>query len=204
MSDTLLSLLPLYGAPFLAVVTLLSCLALPVPASLVMMAAGGFVVAGDLSFSTTVLYAFVGASLGDQIGFWLGHRGSAVISRIEARPTRQAKALSRATDITRAHGIWAVFLSRWLLSPLGPYVNFAAGAARLNWRHFTFGSATGEAIWISSYVAIGAGAGQTLSTLWPMISDVLGILAALAVASLLLLRARHLMRLHAQERKARS
>lgn len=200
-SETLLALLPVYGAPFLGLMTLLSCLALPIPVSLLMMAAGGFAVAGELSVYATLLFAYAGALLGDQIGFWLGRRGSGAVSRIEAGPSRQAKALTRATDMTRTHGIWAVFLTRWLLSPLGPYVNFAAGAAQLKWRHFAMGSATGEAIWVTLYIAIGAGAGQTLTMIWPMLSDVLGIMAALAVAGVLILRARHLVRLHKGERK---
>lgn len=203
MSDTLLSLLPQYGAPILGVITLLSCLALPVPASLVMMAAGGFMAAGDLSAIATLAFPYAGALLGDQIGFHLGKGSSAVITRIETRKTRQARALAHATRLTREHGIWAVFLSRWLLSPLGPYVNFAAGAARLRWLHFTTGSLLGEAIWVTGYISIGAGAGQTLILYWPLISDGLGILAALAVAALLGLRARHLLRLREQERASK-
>lgn len=200
MSDTLLSLLPQYGAPILGVITLLSCLALPIPASLMMMTAGGFMAAGDLSAIATLIFPYAGVLLGDQIGFQLGKGGSSVITMIETRQTRQARALAHATRMTREHGIWAVFLSRWLLSPLGPYVNFAAGAARLRWHHFTVGSLLGEAIWVTSYIAIGAGAGQTLILYWPLISDVLGVLAALAIAALLALRAHHLLRLREQER----
>lgn len=195
MTEELLALLPLYGTPVLALVTLLSCLALPVPSSLMMMAAGGFVAAGELSLFSALAAAYVGALLGDQIGFWIGRSRHAYVMKLESRDTRQARALSRATEMTRIHGIWAVFLTRWLLSPLGPYVNLAAGAARVKWRAFSLGSTTGEAVWVGTYTAIGAGAGQTLSLIWPMVSDVVGILVALAIAGLLILRARHLLQL---------
>lgn len=52
MSDTLLQLLATYGAPLLALTTFASCLALPVPSSLMMLAAGAFVASGDLSASS--------------------------------------------------------------------------------------------------------------------------------------------------------
>ncbi|THD74718.1 DedA family protein [Thalassobius vesicularis] len=193
MNDLLLDLLPDYGVPFLTLVTLLSCLALPVPASLVMMAAGGFAASGDLSPTAVVLGALGGAVLGDQAGFWLGRSGSGLVTRIEAKGGRQAHALGRATRLTRDRGSIAVFLSRWLLSPLGPYVNLASGAARMGWRGFTLAAIAGEAVWVTVYVGLGAGAGHNLAQIWPMISDGLGLLAALAVAALALLRLRHLL-----------
>ena len=168
-----------------------------------MMAAGGFVAAGEMSLFAALAAAYFGAVLGDQIGYWLGRSRGEFVQRIESKGTRQAKALSRAAAMTRKHATWAVFLTRWLLSPLGPYVNLASGAARVRWRSFSLGSVTGEAVWVSTYTVIGAGAGQTLSLIWPMVSDVLGILAALAVAGLLVLRARHLLRIsqsHATEK----
>ncbi|CUH62603.1 SNARE associated Golgi protein [Thalassovita gelatinovora] len=196
MTDQLLALLPDYGAPLLGLITLLSCLALPVPASLFMMAAGGFAAAGDLPLGFTILAALTGAVIGDQIGYALGRSGAGWLQRIESRGGKQAMALSRATSLTRERGNIAVFLSRWLLSPLGPYVNFVAGAARLRWPTFTIASATGEIAWVTIYVGIGAGAADQFGYLWPVISDMLGLLAALTVALLLALRLRHMLQLH--------
>lgn len=193
MTELLLALLPDYGTPFVAMITLLSCLALPVPASLVMMTAGGFAAAGDLDLTLTALAALLGAVLGDQLGFWLGRGSSARISRIETRGGRQAQALARATALTRQRGGIAVFLTRWLLSPLGPYVNLAAGAARMTWRRFSLASLAGESLWVALYLGLGAGATPYLTQLWPMISDALGLLAALAVAGLAAIRLRHLL-----------
>ena len=198
MTDPLLALLPDYGAPFLGLVTLLSCLALPVPASLFMMAAGGFAAAGDLSVGSVVLAALVGAVLGDQVGFLLGRSGSGLLQRIENRGGKQAMALAKATALTRERGRIAIFLSRWLLSPLGPYVNYAAGAARMRWHHFALASLSGEALWVGIYVGIGAGAMDQLGALWPLIRDMLGLLAAVAVAALLSLRLWHLLQIHRQ------
>ncbi|WP_323782125.1 VTT domain-containing protein [Thalassovita sp.] len=198
MTEELLALLPDYGAPLLGVVTLLSCLALPVPASLFMMAAGGFAAAGDLPLGLTILAALSGAMIGDQIGYALGRSGAGWLQRIENRGGKQAMALSRASALTRKRGNIAVFLSRWLLSPLGPYVNFVAGAARLRWHKFTLASAAGEVTWVAIYVGIGAGAADQFGYLWPVISDMLGLLAALAVALLLALRLHHMLQLHRQ------
>lgn len=183
MSDYLLSLLTDYGAAALALTTFLSCLALPVPASLAMLAAGGFVAAGDLGPAATFAAAFGGAVLGDQAGYGIGLRfGSAGLDRLAARPKRGAL-LRKAVDDLNRRGVPLVFLSRWLFSPLGPYVNFAAGATRLSWRRFTFGGVTGEAVWVGLYVGLGAAFAQSMDAISDILGSLSGLLAAIAVAA---------------------
>ncbi|MFY0679854.1 MAG: VTT domain-containing protein [Thalassovita sp.] len=199
MTETLLALLPDYGAPFLAILTMLSCLALPIPASVVMMAAGGFAAAGELSLTQIGLGALIGALMGDQIGYQLGRTGAHVLERIEQKGGKQALALSKATEFTRQRGIIAVFLSRWLISPLGPYVNFVAGAARMKWLPFSAGSLAGEVTWVSIYVGLGAGVVDQFSYVWPMVRDGLGVIAATALSALLIVRLRILLRSDAEK-----
>lgn len=196
MTDTLLALLPIYGAFLLAIATLLSCLALPIPASVLMMAAGGFVLSGELLLWQVSGAALAGALIGDQIGFALGRSGAGFVGRIETKGGKQAKALRRATRFTRERGLWAVYFSRWLFSPLGPYVNVTAGAARMGWARFSLASLAGEATWVGLYIGIGAGAVDQFATLWPLVRDTLGFLAALCVAVLLALRLRWLLQGH--------
>lgn len=199
MTETLLTILPDYGAYLLLLVTLLSCLAMPIPASVMMIAAGGFAMAGDLTLWHVALGALAGAILGDQLGFHIGRLGTGHVERMEAKGGKQAYALKKATAFTRQRGIWAVFFSRWLVSPLGPYVNFTAGAAKMGWIAFTLGSITGEATWVAIYVGMGAGAMDQVVYLWPLVRDGIGFNAAVAVAVLLGLRLWHLHRAHQKQ-----
>ena len=61
MTDWLLALVPQYGLWLLFFVTLFSCLALPLPASIMMLTAGGFAAAGDFLLWQAVLAALAGA-----------------------------------------------------------------------------------------------------------------------------------------------
>ncbi len=70
--------------------------------------------------------------------------------------SRRAALMGKATGYLRDRGALAVFLSRWLFSPLGPYVNFAGGAARLDWGRFTWAGIAGETVWVALYVGLGA------------------------------------------------
>ena len=196
MTEWILELVPTYGLPLLAVVVFLSCLALPVPSSLVMLASGSFVSAGDLPFSLTFLTAFAAAIAGDQTGYLIGRRGGApLLARLAARGERR-KLLDRARTWINLRGGIGVFLSRWLFSPLGPYVNFIGGATGLDWRRFTVWGAAGEAVWVGLYVGLGMAFAGNIAAAGELAGDFSGILAAGTLALFLGLRLRAVARNH--------
>lgn len=185
MTDTLLALLPHYGAPLLALITFLSCIAVPVPASLIMLAGGAFAAGGDLSPWLAGPAAFTGAVLGDQAGFGIGRWGTGLIARIEATSRKRAFLVARARAFSSRWGAPGVFLSRWLVSPLGPYVNFLSGAAGLGWALFTLWSVLGEALWVSLYVGLGYRFSGQIEALADILVNASGTLAAALVTALL-------------------
>jgi len=155
MTDALLALVPEWGALLLAVANLLACMALPIPASLLMLAAGAFAAAGDLSALPLWIGALAGALTGDQGGYWIGRAlGPRFLARLNRR-RRSAALVTRAVRWLDRRRLPAIFLSRWLVSALGPYVNFAAGAARINWAGFTLPAVAGECVWVSLYIGLG-------------------------------------------------
>lgn len=183
MTDALFALVPVWGAWALAAATFLSCIAVPLPSSLLMLAGGAFAASGDLSLWAVVLAAWVGAVVGDQAGFALGHFGSRVWrGRRAASPGTQAM-IARARAFLQQRGGTAVFLSRWLVSPLGPYINLLAGAGGLGWARFALGSLTGEAVWVALYVSLGWLFSAQIETIAELASNVVGLLATLAIAA---------------------
>ena len=68
MTELIFELLAGYGVAIVFIVTFLSCFALPIPSSLLMLASGGFAATGDLSLMAVGLSAFGGAVLGDNSG----------------------------------------------------------------------------------------------------------------------------------------
>lgn len=177
MTDWLLALVPTYGLWLIAATTLASCLALPIPASVIMLAAGGFAAAGDLVLWQVIAAALAGAMVGDQLGYFAGRKGgAALIDRMATKPTRAA-VIARARTLMEAQGGLAVFLSRWLFSPLGPYVNLIAGAVGQPWRRFTLWGAAGEMVWCGLYVTMGHLFAGNLAQASDMLGSVLGLIA---------------------------
>lgn len=157
MTDWLLGLVPQYGLWLLAATTFFSCLALPFPASILMLTAGGFAAAGDLVLWQAFLAAAAGGVAGDQLGYWAGRGvGHSVLSRLRKDPARD-RLLARADAMMDRRGVLAVFLSRWLVSPLGPYVNLIAGSTAYGWPRFTAAGVAGESVWAGLYVGFGYG-----------------------------------------------
>ena len=182
MTDWLPELVADWGVAVIALTTFLSCLALPVPASLVMLTGGAFTATGDLALWTVAAGALAGAVLGDQAGYSLGWRaGTALAPRIAAKP-RRATALARARGIIEERGGAGVFFSRWLVSPLGPWVNLAAGAAEMHRGRFTLWAVAGEIIWVALYVGLGRAFAEYLDAVAEIAADVSGIIAGAVVA----------------------
>ena len=194
MTDILLEWMSHYGVLIIGVTTLLSCLALPVPSSLMMLTAGGFVASGDLTGGSVIAFAFGGAVVGDQVGYYLGRGfGAGILSRISQNPKR-AKLAERARDYIRTRGTTAVFFSRWLVSPLGPYVNLAGGASDMNWLRFSCASITGEAVWVLFYVSTGYVFADRIVEVSALLGNASGALAAGTVTILLGFWLRHSVR----------
>jgi membrane protein DedA with SNARE-associated domain len=109
--------------------------------------------------------------------------------------------IAKARGLLDRHGGAAVFLSRWLFSPLGPYVNLVTGAARMPWLRFALWDALGEGVWVALYLGLGYTFGSQIEAVAELAANFSGILAAGAVALGLGLWLRALLR--ADHRKRR-
>ena len=181
MSDWFLASVAAFGVPALALATFLSCLAIPLPSSMMMLAAGAFAASGDLGLATAALAALAGAVLGDQVGYALGRLGFRQAEGWLRHSPARAAVLDRARAEVQRHGMLTVFLSRWLFSVLGPYVNLIAGGAGLRWQTFTAAAVAGEAVWVSAYLGLGWAAGGQLAAVASLMGNASGLVASGAI-----------------------
>lgn len=181
MSETLYTLTASYGIWLVCACAYLSCLAIPIPTALVMLAAGAFSAAGDLPFLPLLGAAWGAAVLGDQTGYWIGRRaGPPIIAALSRAPSRAALIARGHRQLQRSAGV-GVFLSTWLFAPLGPWVNLLAGATDVSWRRFTLADISGEAIWVTVYLGLGYLFGDRLDAIAGLMGNLSGFLAAGAV-----------------------
>lgn len=187
MSETLFALIADYGVYVIFASAFLSCLALPIPTSLMMLSGGAFAASQDLILWQVVLAAYLGAVLGDQAGFFIGRFGGTPLVERIARTPGRAAVLTRAHRVVDQYGSIGVFFSTWLTAPLGPWVNFIAGATGLGWARFAIWDILGETIWVSVYVGLGMLFAQNISLVADIVGNVVGLLVAVAVAVVMIL-----------------
>ena len=181
MTDALFALVPTYGPYLILASVLLSCLAVPLPSSVLVLAAGGFAASGDLDLRTVALAAFGGFVLGDQLAYQLGRRGgTALRTRLAHRPKASAL-LAKAERLVAARGAGAVFLSRTVVSPLAAYVAYAGAAAGLGWARFTVPAVLGALVWSGTYVGLGYGFTDRMTDIANLLGNLAGVVIALAV-----------------------
>lgn len=186
MTDLLLLWVSDYGVLVISVSTFLSCFALPLPSSLMMLAGGAFAASGDLELWQLCLGAFTGAFSGAEIAYYISrHHGGMRVWRWLRQRKGAVGLFAQAEDLLDRHGGWAVYLSRWLFAPLGPYVNLIAGATAMPWPRFMPADALGAISWVAIYVSLGYVFGSQIEELSNTLGSVIGALTAGVVTVLL-------------------
>ena len=106
-----------------------------------------------ISFTDALLYASLGALLGDSLGYWIGYLGNkkGIIAR--SIQTQRQKHLKIA-QLIKHYGVFAVFVGRfiWFLHPLVP---LAAGISRIKPALFYLADTPAVLLWILLYSAFG-------------------------------------------------
>ena len=170
MSAALASLIYSYGLPLVFVTAYASCLGIPVPASLIFMVAGSFAASGDFDPILLWLSGYAGAVSGDQSGYLIARFASQGVSKLFQNSGIWQTGIQKAREFSEKWGNLSIFFSRWLFSPLGPWINFSNGLTRYSWQRFTLWGMLGETVWVSLHL----GVGYSFSTQAQEIADLLG------------------------------
>ena len=184
LSDYLLSALGVYGLPVLFAGLLAGAIGLPLPGSLMLLAAGSFTEQGDMNLWTVLALSCAGAIMGDNAGYALGRWGSRRLRRRFSRFIGGEKRLKATEEwLNRREGA-GVFLTRWLLTPLAPFVNIICGMTGYSWPRFLLYDVLGEALWVVLYVLLGRFFSDRVQEVSELLGDfvwmVVGLLFVLA------------------------
>ncbi len=186
--ETALEFIPAYGGVALFLVAALSCFGIPIPGSIALLASGVFVAGGEMALSTALAAGLGGAVAGDQAGYWLGAGlGNRAIDILSGRATMRT-ALGAAAAFAERRGALAVFLSRWLVTPLGPAVNLVSGTIGMRWLQFSVPEVLGEMVWVAIYVGLGAAFSRSAVGVAEVLGNLTWFLAAGVVTVALFLR----------------
>src|SRR5919201_5481848 len=147
-----------YGYPVLFAGVLLENAGIPVPGETAVLVAGFLASpAGGSHFNIiwVILLTMIAAVIGDNVGFWLGHRwGRARLQQGRWFLFLTPKTLRMAEEYFDRYGIWTIFFARFI-SGLRVVGALAAGTAGMPWLRFLLANAGGALTWAVTISLLG-------------------------------------------------
>lgn len=190
MSDQLLAAVSQYGAPALFGIVAIAAIGIPLPITLLLLVAGSMISQGAMNLWWAIGMAGAGSILGDQVGYAIGRWGGpAIVTKLSSLFGRRAS-LEAMEVKAKAWGGPGIFITRWLLSPLGPWINLASGTAGYPWHRFLLWDSLGEITGAAVYISLGRYFSDRVMTLYGILGDfswaIAGLLAAIILGYQLL------------------
>jgi membrane protein DedA with SNARE-associated domain len=185
MSDQVLAALAHYGAPALFAIVAIAAVGIPLPVTLLLIVTGSLAAQRVMNVGVAIGVSSAGSVLGDQIGYAIGRWGGSALQSRFIRMLGSPERLRRIDDKAKAWGGAGVFFSRWLVTPLGPWINLASGAARYSWIRFTVWDVLGETLGCALYIALGMVFSDRVQAVGAILGDLSWALVAVIAAVLL-------------------
>jgi len=179
MSDFLLTQVINYGAPILGLIVFIGAMGPPLPATLMVIAAGAFSNQGFLSWWTTALVVLACVVAGDSLSYAMGYYAREPVLRRFGKSERWARA-EAAFD---RWGATSVLLTRFLITGLAVPVNLLAGTSNFGFRRFFLYDLAGETIWVFGY----GGLGYLFGTQWELVGEFISSFGSLTLGLVILI-----------------
>ena len=180
LTNLLLNGLSTYGAVLLGIALLFGALGLPVPGTLLVIAAGALVRQETMSGSTALLVGLLGAVSGDVASYVMGRCGTGWIQR----RLKDSGAWRAAQAQFQRRGALAVYVTRFLFTPLAIPTNLIAGGSDYNFGRFLSYDVAGEITWLVLYGGLGYTFGNQWEAISEFVSDSTGYLVAAAAVGM--------------------
>ena len=127
----------------------------PVPGETVLIAAAFFAGLGHLNIFLVFLVGFIGAVVGDNIGFAVGeHGGHSLVERFGKYIFLTPERIAKLEAFFNKHGGKVIIVARFI-SGLRQANGIIAGLSNMKWAKFIFFNVIGAALWVGVWSAVG-------------------------------------------------
>jgi membrane-associated protein len=187
----LLNWLREFGYPVLWLTVFIAAVGVPLPITLLLLAAGAFSALGDFNLLLLVVIAWTASSCGDSVGYWIGYWigrcwGSKVLNWTEHSKWRRLfppSKIKQSQQYFNQRGAWAIFLSRFLFSSLGGVINLVAGSDSYSYHRFLVYDIVGELLGAAIPLTVGYEGWKTLGNILVSLSGYsIGLCAVILIS----------------------
>jgi membrane protein DedA with SNARE-associated domain len=164
----------------------------PVPGETILVLGAVYAGTGRLNVLLVALLGILGALVGDNLGFAIGHAGGRPFAQRYGRyifltPER----LQKATDFFERHGGKVIIVARFI-EGLRQANGIVAGISGMRWTHFLTFNAIGAVLWVGVWTSVGYFSGDHINAIYHDATRYSVYLAAAGVAVITLYIARRL------------
>ena len=153
-----------YGYVGVGLLITLEDFGVPVPGETVLIAAAFFAGLGELNIYIVVLVGFIGAVVGDSIGFAIGeYGGHPLVERFGKYVFLTPKRLHAAEAFFNRNGGKVIVVARFI-SGLRQLNGIIAGLSEMKWLRFVSFNIIGAALWVCTWAAVGYFGGSNIDT----------------------------------------
>lgn len=170
---------------------------LPVPGETLLVTAAAIAGKEGLNIWMIVGFAWIGAVLGDNVGFLIGHSGGrTLLIRHGSRIGITAERLAKVERFVERYGVPVIVVARFVV--IARQLNgIAAGSLGMHWLKFLTFNCIGAALWVGFWSTLAYWLGKEIFALTAAIHNATplviaaAIAAAIAIVAYLWWRARH-------------
>ena len=177
LTDVFLTAMTTYGPVTLGVAMFMGTLGIPVPLPILALAAGAFARHGSLKWAVALFAALAGATLGDSLGYAVGRFAGEWAQRRFGKSPGWAKAEAR---FHREGGL-AIYITRFLLTPLAVPTNLIAGSSGYPFRRFLLLTLAGTLTFLLFFGGTGYAFGRQWEAIGKYITSYFGWLIGAAL-----------------------
>lgn len=189
-----------YGYLAVAGLVLIEDFGVPVPGETVLILGAVYAGSGRLSIVLVVLLGFLGAVVGDNIGFALGRFGGRrVVERWGRYILLTPERLDKATAFFERHGGKVIVIARFV-EGLRQANGIVAGTTGMHWARFLAFNALGAALWVGVWSAVGYFSGNHITSIYNTASQYSTYLAIAVAVGIIALIVRHIARRRGRSR----
>jgi membrane protein DedA with SNARE-associated domain len=171
-----------YGYLAVGGFVLLEDFGVPVPGEAILIAAAIFAGSGHMNIALVIVVAVLGAIIGDNIGFAVGHFGGRpLVERFGRYVFLTPERLDHAEEYFNKHGGKIVTIARFI-EGLRQLNGFLAGIIGMHWAKFLAFNALGAVLWVCTWAGVGYLAGENIVEIYDAFDHYKWyVIAALAV-----------------------
>jgi membrane protein DedA with SNARE-associated domain len=173
------------GYPAAGLGILIESAGVPFPGEALLLAAAAWAAARHYSIALVILFGFLGATVGADLGYFLGHRGGRpFVERFGHLFRIRPEHIARSEMFFARHGDRAILLGRFVLG-LRTWASMLAGMSHMPFWRFQLFSAIGGLLWAVVIGLAGYFLGSNLNLIEAVIRAIglggLGLIAAVIV-----------------------